>query len=62
MKENKIPIGVTCHYERINTEWYVVWSEDFPGDEPGKKKVSDSESIFLEIGYQMGRLDKSNGF
>ena len=52
MKKIKVPSGATCHYERINGEWYVVWSEDFIGDDPGKQKVEYSEALYLEIGYQ----------
>jgi hypothetical protein len=51
------PIGATCHYERQNDGWYVVWGEDFEAG--GKKKVSDEQAWYLECGYQIGRQDAS---
>jgi hypothetical protein len=49
--------GQTCHYERIDNKWYVVWSTDFPGDDPGKEQVSDNQALYLEMGYQIGRSE-----
>jgi hypothetical protein len=46
-----IPLGATCHYERINGQWYVVWGADFVGDESGRKLVPDKEALLLEMGY-----------
>jgi hypothetical protein len=57
-KNNKIPYGVTCHYERIDSNWFVVWSSDFPGDEPGKAIVEWPESMYLELGYQQRKSEE----
>lgn len=53
----EIPYGSTCHYERINKKWYVVWGADFPNDNSGRKLVADNEALLLEIGYQTAVSD-----
>lgn len=59
-KNIKIPEGVTCHYERINRKWFVVWSADFMQDDPGYKELSESEAFLLECGYLIGKAEKEN--
>ena len=56
MNKIEIPLGVTCHYERIDGKWYVVWGADFLSDQPGRKLVPDNESLLLEIGFQTACL------
>lgn len=49
--EKQAPYGRTCHYERINKKWYVVWSSDFLNDKSGSIEVNDKDSFLLEVGY-----------
>jgi len=56
--KSKNPIGVTCHYERIDSEWFIVWDYDFPEDTPGKLKVIGSTAMYLEMGYQIGKAER----
>lgn len=58
--QNDIPLGVTCHYERIENKWYVVWCADFPGDNPGRKLMSENAAFLLECGYQIGKNEVVN--
>lgn len=55
-----IPLGATCHYERIDNKWYVVWDVDFQSDEQGCKLVDDNEAIYLEMGYQTAKTEGDN--
>jgi len=55
--ENKIPLGSTCHYERIEGKWYVVWAEDFEGDGSGKELVDGNEKFYLECGYEVSKSE-----
>jgi hypothetical protein len=57
-KDNTIPEGVTCHYERINGKWFVVWGADFMQDRPGRKEVAENEAFLLECGYLIGKAEK----
>jgi hypothetical protein len=50
--------GCTMHYERIDGKWYVVWGGDF-GVKEGKFEVSQKESMYLEMGYQIGKSEVS---
>ena len=52
LAKEAIKSGQTCHYERIEGKWYVVCSDDFPGDESGKQELSSNDAILLELGYQ----------
>jgi hypothetical protein len=62
LKDVKISEGVTCHYDRIDSKWYVVWGADFPGDDPGKKLVPDNEALLLEMGYQVAKFEDKHGY
>jgi len=55
VKDVKIPLGATCHYEKLKDGWYVVWGPDFFKDVPGKAKCSNRDSMMLEMGWQVGR-------
>lgn len=50
-------LGATCHYERINKKWFVVWGADFPNDGDFKEQVSEKEAWFLECGYLIGKSE-----
>ncbi len=50
-----IPMGVTCHYERIDGKWWIAWADDFPGDELGRKLVEGDAVFYLNCGYQEAR-------
>jgi len=52
-----IPLGATCHYERIDGKWYVVWGADFESDKSGKALVDDKEALYLEMGYQTAKSE-----
>lgn len=57
-KTTRIPMGATCHYERIDGKWFVVWGADF--DPSGRAKVTDKDAILLEMGYQQKRSEISS--
>jgi hypothetical protein len=54
-----IPIGATCHYEKIEDKWYVVWGGDFK-DKDGRKEVENEIAFYLDCGYQIGLEDEKN--
>lgn len=68
VKENKkrstkdsispIPLGATCHYERVEGKWYVVWGADFLQDDTGRVECNDHDSMMLEMGYYVGKSGK----
>ena len=58
VKLKGIPLGATCHYERIGGKWFVVWSGDFIGDGSGRREVPDSEAFILNCGYYEGKNEK----
>ena len=57
-KDITIPEGSTCHYERIDRKWYVVWDADFMQDSPGRKEVTENEALLLECGYLEAKSEK----
>lgn len=58
--DTDIPLGATCHYETVDSKWYVVWSADFENDKPGRKLVDDNESLYLEMGYEVAKTEGDN--
>lgn len=36
--------GVTTHYELHDDGYWIRWAADFPGDEPGSRKLTDAEA------------------
>ena len=58
IKSDTVPEGSTCHYERIDGKWYVVWGADFPQDNSGRKEVDWKEAFLLECGYLEAKSEK----
>lgn len=50
-----VPRGVTCHYERIENRWYVVWDGDFHSSDSGRLQCDNHDSMMLEMGWQVGK-------